>query len=103
MQLDKTKRDGHWMNGMAFGQESSHVWPKKETKPLTVVRSKELKEKEMIAWEKNEIKNFPQKVHADDRLSASLLLDNVHAQTKLPHHQKKQFMLGGKDNGFMRD
>ena len=59
--------------------KSSHIWRKKEKK-ITVAKSRELKEKELIAREKNKIKKVTQKVNADDRPLASLLLDDVHAR-----------------------
>ena len=64
--------------------ESSHVWPKEEKKTLTVAKSREWKEKEMIAWEKNKIKKESQKVNEDDMPLASFLLDNVHARMESP-------------------
>ena len=57
---------------------------KKRKKTITVAKSRELKEKELIAWEKNEIKKVSQKVNADDRLLASPLLDDVHARMEWP-------------------
>ena len=47
---------------------------------MTVAKSRELKEKELIAREKIKIKKVTQKVNADDRPLASLLLDDVHAR-----------------------
>ena len=68
-----------------FLDKSSHVWPKKEKKTITVAKSRELKGKELIAREMNKIKKVSQKVNADDRPLASLLLDDVHASMQSPH------------------
>ena len=54
-------------------------------KTITVAKLRELKEKELIAWEKNKIKKVSQKVNTDDRPLVSLLLDNVHTRMELPH------------------
>ena len=63
--------------------KSSHVWPK-EKKKKTVAKSREWKEKEMIAQKKNKIKKESQKVNEDDMPLASFLLDDVHACMELP-------------------
>ena len=69
------------MNGKVFGQEQSR---QAEKIKLTASKSREWKEKEMIAWEKNEIKKESQKVNEDDMPLASFLLDDVHARMESP-------------------
>ena len=83
MLFDRFNRNGHRMNGRVFGQEQSRLAERREKK-TTVAKSREWKEKEMIAWEENKIKKESQKVNEDDMPLASFLLDDVHARMESP-------------------
>ena len=72
------------MNGRVFGQEQSRLAERRLKKKRTVAKSREWKEKEMIAREKNIIKKKTQKVNEDDMPLASFLLDDVHARMESP-------------------
>ena len=80
------------MNGKVFGQEQSHL-AKRRKKTLTLAKSQEWKEKEMIAREKNKIKKESQKVNEDDMPLASFLLDDVHARMESPMVWKTYILL----------
>jgi len=68
---------GFWSRAVTSGR-------KKKKKTLTVAKSREWKEKEMIARERNIIKKVSQKVNEDDMPLASFLLDDVHARMESP-------------------